>query len=1508
MADKIDSENLVLNGSFEDVTEARGRGGRGGHRDHHHHHHHRGNAELTGWQVADGPGPDVIASRWLPSADGARHIELDGSGARNTNSAIFQDVPTGGTGTFTLSFSYAAPPFSRSSSNGIEVLWDGQVIDTITASGGRGLDWQSFSYELDGAGDLTRLEFRAVGSDDGRGGYLDDVSIVATEPPPLFTDADDTVMLADDDPEYGEGAAYDALDGDDVVTGGELADTINGNTGNDTLNGGAGDDILIGGADDEVMVERERVIEHDLSGLTETPTPGVDPAHFNMANDHAVSLSFVGEDASYRNTVGMYKIGENGEITDVEIIFRDASESRWGGTTPGTSVDLDLAAGDSFGLFIVANGAHEKALRHMHEGHFEFRNDDGSLATLDSDQPELVFIDSRGRAKEVKSAVYHSVADAGNLALNGDDAVHVTSADNGDGGMRLAFEDQRIRDDDHDHHHGHHHGHHRHHGRHGEPDFNDVVIDLSFAPVIETYLEAASDVDLLIGGDGKDSLFGGFGDDVLEGGAGQDQLDGGKGKDDLYGNGGADVIYGRGGKDKLVGGAGDDDLRGGAGDDLLKGGNGDDILRGGIGDDDLRGGAGNDKLIGGDGADTINGEAGDDIVRLSFDEAGGDVMDGGLGTDKLSIRVQTDDLADVNVVNALVDLGSFILNNADASSNAGPSAAFAALGLEVRNFEDIDITVIDSETGEEVPGFLTPDIALAIAPVGGNEDTAIALSISAAVTNAPDLFDIEIIVAGLPAGAVLSAGTDNGDGSYTLAAADLAGLTLTPPADSSDDIELTVNAAATSRITGLVTDAAPVVAAVGVDAVADMAALSVANPALLDLLAGDDVIEGTDGKDTLQGFGGNDTLTGGAGGDTLIGDGVSGMLSGALAISTQLGDLDGSEVLALSVAGLPAGVTLSAGTDDGAGTVSLTPAQLTGLTMTAPANVGNFTLTISALTTDTDPDSGAQTTATTVVTAGVEVVASVDGDDLLIGGAGKDLIEGGGGNDQIFGEAGIDDIDAGSGDDTVSGGGGADIIFGADGNDLITGDSGDDVIDGGAGDDNLNGNGGNDWITGGLGADTIVGGGGLDVLDGGEGDDTLRGGADNDTLIGGLGNDQLFGNAGDNLLDGGAGDDQLTAADGADQLSGGAGNDTISAGAGMDVLTGGEGDDVLDGQSDSDSIAGGLGADTLMGSGGDDWLDGGEGDDQLFGGSGNDNLTGGLGNDSLMGDAGADVINGGEGSDTVQGGGGQDIINGGADRDFLYGDDNNDIVHGDGSDDRVWGGAGADELFGDAGNDILYGGDHADVLHGGLDNDTLRGELGNDVLFGDEGSDILIGDEGKDTLHGGIGNDVLIGEEGSDHLFGEDGNDNLLGGGGADTVVGGAGNDSLQGNGGDDQLIGGAGIDVMFGNGGSDRFVFDLAAVQAESGIGAGNRDTIKDFEADAASGAVDTIEFTGAASFTFVGDESQSFAGGGASGRFNSQTKILELDADGDQIADMEIELLNVDGANLDDTDFTVS
>ena len=73
----------------------------------------------------------------------------------------------------------------------------------------------------------------------------------------------------------------------------------------------------------------------------------------------------------------------------------------------------------------------------------------------------------------------------------------------------------------------------------------------------------------------------------------------------------------------------------------------------------------------------------------------------------------------------------------------------------------------------------------------------------------------------------------------------------------------------------------------------------------------------------------------------------------------------------------------------------------------------------------------------------------------------------------------------------------------------------------------------------------------------------------------------------------------------------------------------------------------------------------------------------------------------------------------------------------------------------------------------------------------------------------------------------------------------------------------------------------------------------------------MDTLDISAIVSgtFDFLGAESETFNGNGdTEARFNNATKILEIDADGDTEVDMEIELKDVDIANLDDSDFVVS
>ncbi len=143
-------------------------------------------------------------------------------------------------------------------------------------------------------------------------------------------------------------------------------------------------------------------------------------------------------------------------------------------------------------------------------------------------------------------------------------------------------------------------------------------------------LEGGSGNDILKGGDDADTLDGGQGADILYGGEGADSIIGAEGHDELYGGSGNDIADGGAGNDKLWGDEGADSLLGGEGDDVLTGGAGDDTLRGGLGDDMLSGGAGNDSLDGGGGHDQIFGGGGNDILIGGPDV---DYIDGGADID-----------------------------------------------------------------------------------------------------------------------------------------------------------------------------------------------------------------------------------------------------------------------------------------------------------------------------------------------------------------------------------------------------------------------------------------------------------------------------------------------------------------------------------------------------------------------------------------------------------------------------------------------------------------------------------------------------------------------------------------------------------------------------------------------------------------------------------------------------------------------------------------------------------
>ena len=226
---------------------------------------------------------------------------------------------------------------------------------------------------------------------------------------------------------------------------------------------------------------------------------------------------------------------------------------------------------------------------------------------------------------------------------------------------------------------------------------------------------------------------------------------------------------------------------------------------------------------------------------------------------------------------------------------------------------------------------------LRVSPVRGNEGAAIALSISLTPAE-KDLAraHLSLTISGLPTGATLNKGKLNPDGSYTLTASQLVGLTLTPPAEFTGTVNLTVVATDSEPSSHTAASSGPQILAVTVNPVAEAPILTV-SPA--------------------SGYEG-----------TAI----------ALSISaTQVESDLNSANLSVKVSGLPKHATLNHGTRNGDSSYTLTASQLMGLTLTPPSE---FTGTLNLTVVATDREASSHTKAsgapqTLTVTVGAPVQA-----------------------------------------------------------------------------------------------------------------------------------------------------------------------------------------------------------------------------------------------------------------------------------------------------------------------------------------------------------------------------------------------------------------------------------------------------------------------------------------------------------------------------------------------------
>ena len=237
-----------------------------------------------------------------------------------------------------------------------------------------------------------------------------------------------------------------------------------------------------------------------------------------------------------------------------------------------------------------------------------------------------------------------------------------------------------------------------------------------------------------------------------------------------------------------------------------------------------------------------------------------------------------------------------------------------------------------------------PELSISTASLVGDEDTNIGMPIEAELVDTDGSESLTVTISDVPSGVTLSDGVhSSSDAVVDVTTWDLPNLEVTPVENSDDDIALTVTATSTEQSNN---DSASTVvhAVLTVNAVADAPLLEV-----------EDVSGGENGTFPLN-------------------------------ITSSLVDADGSESLSIEVSNVPGHASLSAGSDQGGGVWTLTPAQLSGLEITV-LDDADVSLTVVAKADEANSTSTAETTldlALTVVNDPPEFDPDLGSDETLL--------------------------------------------------------------------------------------------------------------------------------------------------------------------------------------------------------------------------------------------------------------------------------------------------------------------------------------------------------------------------------------------------------------------------------------------------------------------------------------------------------------------------------------------
>jgi glycosylphosphatidylinositol phospholipase D len=193
----------------------------------------------------------------------------------------------------------------------------------------------------------------------------------------------------------------------------------------------------------------------DRAALEPNLINGTDASMLTLAAGGDLRLTLVDQLAGYRNSVGVYRIADDGSFVDPRIVVTDTK-----GAVLGSEILMsevygvdDFAAGTRFGLFLIADGGTKNALDRLESDGLAFvDNRDGSLGGSFTAANHLTLVDTVSGQK-LGGNVFHTTdgdpGDAlGNSLNKGGEERTVSAWGEAPGEAWIAFEDLRDFDFD----------------------------------------------------------------------------------------------------------------------------------------------------------------------------------------------------------------------------------------------------------------------------------------------------------------------------------------------------------------------------------------------------------------------------------------------------------------------------------------------------------------------------------------------------------------------------------------------------------------------------------------------------------------------------------------------------------------------------------------------------------------------------------------------------------------------------------------------------------------------------------------------------------------------------------------------------------------------------------------------------------------------------------------------------------------------------------------------------